>query len=85
MTIAIISDIHGNIAALEAVLNDIARRTVDLTVNLGDSLSGPFDAAATAERLMADERVRWFRVHARNLESIHGHDAFAETEWTRPE
>ena len=38
----------------------------------------------TAERLMADERVRWFRVHARNLESIHGHDAFAETEWTRP-
>jgi GTP cyclohydrolase I len=36
-----------------------------------------------AARLMADERVAWFRVHARNLESIHGHDAFAETEWSR--
>ena len=31
----------------------VARRGVDLTVNLGDSLSGPFDAAATADMLMA--------------------------------
>lgn len=36
-----------------------------------------------AERLMRDERVVWFRAHAQNLESIHGHDAFAETEWSR--
>ncbi len=36
-----------------------------------------------AERLQADERVVSFRVHARNFESIHGHDAFAETSWTR--
>ena len=36
-----------------------------------------------SQRLMADERVTSFRVHARNLESIHGHDAFAETEWSR--
>ena len=36
-----------------------------------------------AERLMADERVESFRVHARNFESIHGHDAFAETSWSR--
>ena len=36
-----------------------------------------------AQRLMEDERVAWFHVHARNLESIHGHDAFAETEWRR--
>lgn len=36
-----------------------------------------------AKRLMEDTRVAWLRVHARNLESIHGHDAFAETSWAR--
>lgn len=55
MKLAVISDIHGNIAALDAVLADIGRRDVDLIVNLGDSLSGPFDAVATADRLMALE------------------------------
>lgn len=53
MRVAVISDIHGNIAALDAVLDDIARRGVDHIVNLGDCLSGPFDGAATADRLMA--------------------------------
>lgn len=53
MTIAVLSDIHGNLAALEAVLADIARRGVTEMVNLGDSLSGPFDAVGTADRLMA--------------------------------
>ncbi len=53
MRIAAISDIHGNLAALDAVLADIARRGVDLTVNLGDILSGPLDPAATADRLIA--------------------------------
>ncbi len=52
MRFAIISDIHGNIAALEAVLADIESRGVDGIANLGDLLSGPFDAAATANRLM---------------------------------
>ena len=53
MAIAILSDIHGNLSALNAVLDDIARRGVTKIVNLGDSLSGPFDAAGTADRLMA--------------------------------
>ena len=53
MRLAVISDIHGNIAALEAVLDDIGRRKVDAVVNLGDCLSGPFDAVATADRLMS--------------------------------
>ncbi len=34
--IAIISDIHGNLTALEAVLNDIRQRGVDRIINLGD-------------------------------------------------
>ncbi|RAK58212.1 metallophosphoesterase [Phenylobacterium deserti] len=53
MRIAAISDIHGNLAALEAVLADIAARNVDVTVNLGDILSGPLQPVHTAERLMA--------------------------------
>ena len=36
-----------------------------------------------ATRLMRNDRVAWFSVHAVNQESIHNHDAFAELEWTR--
>ncbi|OBV41300.1 metallophosphoesterase family protein [Janthinobacterium psychrotolerans] len=53
MRIAAISDIHGNLAALDAVLADIARRGVDVTVNLGDIVSGPLQPRETAARLMA--------------------------------
>lgn len=48
---AVISDIHGNIAALNAVLADIDARGVDEIINLGDSLSGPLDARATMDCL----------------------------------
>lgn len=53
MRIAAISDIHGNLDALEAVLADIGRRGADLIVNLGDILSGPLWPRETADRLMA--------------------------------
>lgn len=53
MRIAVIADIHGNLAALDAVLAEIARLGIGRTVNLGDSLSGPLDPAGTADRLMA--------------------------------
>lgn len=53
MRIAAISDIHGNLAALNAVLETIAAEKVDIVVNLGDILSGPLQPAETADRLMA--------------------------------
>lgn len=53
MKLAIISDIHGNLLALRAVLADAARQGVDQTVNLGDILSGPLQPAETADLLMA--------------------------------
>ncbi|MBV9879759.1 MAG: metallophosphoesterase family protein [Gemmatirosa sp.] len=53
MRLAALSDIHGNLLALEAVLVDVARRGVDAIVNVGDSLSGPLQPRETADRLMA--------------------------------
>jgi len=53
MRFAAVSDIHGNLPALEAVIADIAERGVTEVVNLGDSLSGPLWPVETAERLIA--------------------------------
>src|ERR1700683_2738430 len=42
MRLAIVSDVHGNLTALEAVIRDIARRSVDRVVHGGDlALMGP--------------------------------------------
>jgi predicted phosphodiesterase len=53
MKLAVLSDIHGNLLALQAVLADIQRERVDAVVNLGDILSGPLLPAQTADFLMA--------------------------------
>ncbi|APG84109.1 metallophosphoesterase family protein [Sinorhizobium americanum] len=52
MKVAVISDIHGNDLALEAVLADIDAQGIDEIVNLGDHLSGPLNAARTADLLI---------------------------------
>ncbi|MCU9956956.1 metallophosphatase family protein [Burkholderia sp. BKH01] len=53
MKIAALSDIHGNLAALDAVLDDVRRRGADVIVNLGDIVSGALHPAETADRLIA--------------------------------
>jgi len=55
MRIAVLSDIHGNVPALDAVLEDIERHGVEAIVCLGDHVSGPIDPAGAAERVMALE------------------------------
>lgn len=52
MRIAIVSDIHGNLPALDAVLADVALLGVDAIVNLGDIASGPLWPCETLHRLM---------------------------------
>jgi putative phosphoesterase len=42
--VAAISDIHGNLPALEAVLADLGREDVDEIVVVGDTISGPWPA-----------------------------------------
>ena len=53
MKIAVLSDIHGNIAALDAVLAHAQALGVDQIVNLGDICSGALWPRETADRLMA--------------------------------
>jgi predicted phosphodiesterase len=48
MRIAIVSDIHGNLPALEAVLTDVARQEVDAVYCLGDLVGyAPFPNEVT--------------------------------------
>lgn len=54
---AVISDIHGNIDALRAVLSDIAAQGIRRIVNLGDHFSGPLAAGETADLLCAQDML----------------------------
>ena len=60
--IAVVSDIHGNLPALEAVWVEIERAAPALVVNLGDIASGPLWPRETVQWLMAREAAepqRW--------------------------
>lgn len=67
MRIAVVSDIHGNLGALHAVLEDVSRRGADRIVNLGDSLSGPLQPRETAALLMRQPWVQLAGNHERQL------------------
>jgi putative phosphoesterase len=67
MRIAVVSDIHGNLPALQAVVADFTRRGVDAAVNLGDSLSGPLLPLETAAFLMAQDWVQLRGNHERQV------------------
>jgi putative phosphoesterase len=67
MRVAVVSDVHGNLHALQAVLDDLERENVDAIVCCGD-VEGPFgdECAALLERAgarfvrgNADEGVDW--------------------------
>ena len=45
--VAVISDVHSNSIALAAVLDDIRKKGISRTINLGDSLYGPIDPNGT--------------------------------------
>ncbi len=59
--IAVLSDIHGNLPALEAVLQDVALAGVDRVILNGDLADGPFPVE-TLDRLEAlGDRAVWLR------------------------
>jgi putative phosphoesterase len=65
--IAILSDIHGNIAALEKVVDDIKTRQVDRVINLGDHVSGPLWPKETVQYLMRQDWIQISGNHDRQL------------------
>jgi putative phosphoesterase len=79
---AVLSDIHGNLPALEAVMAEITAEGIEQVVQLGDALSGPLWPAETADRLM---RLGWPAIsgnHERQVLTLPGDrqgasDAFA--------
>lgn len=57
MKIAILSDIHSNVFALDAVIKDVKKHSVDLKANLGDILYGPIAPKSTFELLMEHDFI----------------------------
>jgi putative phosphoesterase len=53
MRIAVVADIHGNVRALRAVMDDLKEVAADRLINLGDTVSGPLEAAETADVLIS--------------------------------
>ncbi|GLS33156.1 Predicted phosphodiesterase [Mesorhizobium albiziae] len=67
MRLAIVSDIHGNLRALEAVYAHIRQNAPDVIVNLGDCLSGPLWPEETAQYLIAEG---WPTVHGNHDRTV---------------
>lgn len=81
---AILSDIHGNLPALEAVIADAEARGCTRFLNLGDLLSGPLWPAETADLLMTRDWPTIAGNHERQLltlprERMNASDAFTRT------
>jgi len=72
--IAVLSDIHGNILALEEVVNDIRLREVDLVFNLGDHVSGPLWPKETIDYLKQQDWTQILGNHDRQLISPNQQD-----------
>jgi predicted phosphodiesterase len=78
MRIAVLTDIHGNLPALQAVLAHVQRVGCDATVNLGDIASGPLWPRETIDFL------RQFRC-TQAPERMGASDAFAAGELGAPQ
>lgn len=80
--LAVISDVHGNVTALEAVLADIDARGITRIINLGDVVGkGPRGSEAiklTRERCEVTVRGNWDTFIGRDAVQ-----AFPGAQWTR--
>ncbi len=64
MRVAAIYDIHGNLPALEAMLEEVDREGVDVIVVGGDVASGPMPAPVIERVLALGDRARFVRGNA---------------------
>jgi predicted phosphodiesterase len=83
-SVVVLSDIHGVLPVLEAVLAETDVRAADLVVVTGDHAAGPMPAPTLDALTGLGERVRLVRGNAdRELVKIAagGRSAFPESEW----
>lgn len=64
MRVAVLSDIHGNLPALDAVLADVYQEGPDLIVLNGDLADGPMPAQTLDRLAELGDRAVWVRGHA---------------------
>lgn len=83
MRIAVVSDIHGNLVALNAVLADIHDRSPDVVINLGDVATGPLWPRETYDRV-SELRITAVRGnHDRWLAEGGDHDTSPSVQYSR--
>jgi predicted phosphodiesterase len=90
MRVAALYDIHGNLPALEAVLDDVRRKNVDLIIIGGDVLPGPMPreaiehlvALAMPVRFISGNGDRMVREHMTDSKASLPEQARAWVEWT---
>lgn len=89
-SLAVVSDIHGNIVALRAVIDDLRRRGIETVIDLGDDASGPLWPLETTRELMSLGWIHAAGNHDRiiagaRLEKMKPSDAYAYRELGRAE
>lgn len=82
--IAVISDVHGNLTALEAVLDDIAARGITRILNLGDNIGKGPRGAAVVERVREVCEIN-VRGNWDDFIGAIGDDGPVEMQWWRDE
>jgi putative phosphoesterase len=76
--VAVLSDVHGNLPALEAVLADVEREGFDLVVSAGDVVSGPMPGECLDRLSALGDRIAWVRGNADRL-TVAAWDAMSGT------
>jgi putative phosphoesterase len=64
MRVAVLSDIHGHLPALDAVLAEVDRAAVDRIVLTGDIAAGPLPVQTLQRLRSLGDRVIWVRGNA---------------------
>ena len=81
MRVAALYDIHGNLPALEAVLDEVQRAEVDQVVVGGDVLPGPIPKESLDRLTSLDLPVRF--IHGNGDREVLARMVGTETEWYR--
>lgn len=72
--VAVLSDIHGNIRALNAVLEEVEREQLDMIVVCGDVATGPFPSDSLKRLMGLGQRAYFIRGNA-DRELISAYDS----------